>query len=77
MKVIEFLKMSKVERAQIVSDKGIFIDGYTDKGEGIEVYYYDGFFVEITFTVNGQIIEVLPFVNGYKKGKYPFLGIQN
>ncbi|HWY10526.1 MAG TPA: hypothetical protein VN026_04320 [Bacteroidia bacterium] len=73
MSLTEFIKMKMLDRAEIVVDKGILVDSYLDKGLGLQIYYFGGFFVEISFDKLDKIIEAMPFISGYRKENYPGL----
>lgn len=77
MSLQEFIKMDMMSRAEIVLDQGVFLEGYLEGGRGVQIYYFKSYFVEIVFSESETIIEVMPFVSGYRKEKYPVLGIQN
>ena len=73
----DFIKLDILSRAELVIDQGVFLEGYLENDRGLQIYYFKGFFVEITFSKSDIIIDVTPFISGYKKEKYPVLGSQN
>jgi len=70
MTIYKFAKLSFLEKKQLVETKAIFLDNYMDSQSLINTYFFDGFFVEVVMNLSmGAIIEIIPFLHGYKIDK--------
>lgn len=61
----EFIALDINERAEVLWEKGQFIDN----SEGAVLYFLGNFYVEVIVDETG-IIEIAPFKQGYRLGKY-------
>ena len=68
----EFTALDINERANLLWEKGIFLDRYRDNEKGINLYYLHNFYVEVTISNNPteEIIDISPFKNGIRFEKY-------
>ena len=77
MRLKEFIKLDVTAQAELILDKGVMVDGFIDGDNTTQIYYYSDYFVELTFSFKSNKLDIIPFISGYKKEKYPILGAQN
>lgn len=68
MTIYDYAKLSTAEQEEVVKHDALFLEDYIDNGKIICVYYLNDFFIEVT-KLNGKIIDLLPFIRGYKINK--------
>lgn len=69
--IYSFVKLSLDEKSALVKEKGVFLENLGDGGNEINLYYLQGFFVEVEVNkLQNIIVDVTPFKQGYKLGKY-------
>lgn len=70
MTIYKFAKLSFLEKKQLIESKAVFLDNYMDSENLINTYFFDGFFVEAIMNLSSAtIIEIIPFLHGYKIDK--------
>lgn len=63
----DFIKLNKTEQGKLLIERGIFLDMDNEKDTITRLYFLDGFFVEeIICKNNSEVVELIPFKQGYK-----------
>lgn len=70
MTIFEYIRLDKEAREKIILSKGVFLESYTDLNNFIHLYYLSSFFVEVTLDNEKNIIDITPFMRGYRTEKY-------
>ena len=66
-----FVKLSLDEKAELIKKKGVFLENFGDAGNEINLYYLQGFFVEVEVNkLQNLVVDIIPFRQGYKINKY-------
>lgn len=69
--IYEFARLTLVEKAELISNQGVFLENLGDSGNEINLYFLNGFFVEVEINkLQNMIVEIMPFKQGYKVKKY-------
>lgn len=69
--IYNFVKLSLEEKAELIKKKGVFLENLGDGGNEINLYYLQGFFVEVEVNkLQNFIVDITPFKQGYKANKY-------
>jgi hypothetical protein len=58
------------EQSQMLRQNGIFIDKYVERGDHVNLYFMNGFFVEETVTLQGELKDVTAFRQGFRIENY-------
>jgi len=70
MTLYEFIRLNLSKRADVIGTTGIFLETHLDKGNSINLYYLNGFFVEVLKSSTDKVIEITPFTKGYRVEQY-------
>jgi hypothetical protein len=71
LSIYEFARLTLVEKADLITNQGVFLENLGDSGNEINLYYFNGFFVEVEVNkLQNMIVEIIPFKQGYKVKKY-------
>jgi hypothetical protein len=71
MSIYDFIKLSLEERAELVLERGVFLDSFASGVNATSLYLLDGFFVEAEICVKeARITDFIPFKQGYRLEKY-------
>ncbi|MDP1803037.1 MAG: hypothetical protein Q8L81_16870 [Bacteroidota bacterium] len=71
MTIYEFIKLDINSKADMLWDKGIFLENTLSNNQGINLYFLDNFFVEVIVSKpNEKIIDIVPFKQGERLEKY-------
>ncbi|MDP1803133.1 MAG: hypothetical protein Q8L81_17360 [Bacteroidota bacterium] len=68
MTVYDYAKLGTAKKEEVLISDALFLEYYVDKGTIIYVYYLNGFFIEVT-KLNGNVVDNIPFIRGYKINK--------
>lgn len=67
----DFVKLSKTRQIELLRGYGIFLDQENEKDLVTRLYFLHGFFVEEIFSEQqGQVLELIPYKQGYKLDNY-------
>jgi len=75
MTVYNYAKLSKREQESLLNSEGLYLDLYFDNENLINVYYLNGFFIEVVLC-KGMVIDILPYKRGYEMDKRRLHAIQ-
>jgi len=71
MTIYEFAVLDINAKADALWHSGIFLDNYIDNKKGVNLYSFNGYFVEVTLNnPNQEIINITPFKRGFRLDKY-------
>lgn len=66
-----FLKLDKMNQADLLMTKGLLLDTDIEKESFTNLYLFEGFFVEeVVSRINGEVLEVIPYKQGYRLNKF-------
>jgi len=68
MTIIEYAKLKPSEKETILRNESLLIDQYKIGKLEVLVYFFNGFFIEVTIQ-EGKIIDNLPYARGFKLDK--------
>ena len=69
--IYNFVKLSLEEKFDLIKKKGVFLENLGDAANEINLYYLQGFFVEVEVNkLQNFIVDITPFRQGYKINKY-------
>lgn len=71
MTLYEFNLLKEEDKYNAVWDKGIFLDNAFEKGQKINIYAIDMFFVEVCYnSKTNKIVGIRSFKEGHRLDKY-------
>ena len=71
MSIYEFIQLDINSKADILWSKGVFLESHFIKEISAKLYYLNDFFVEVVISNEEcEIIEIIPFKQGYRLEKY-------
>ena len=71
MKIYQYIKLSLTEKADLLWKNSLFIENYSDRSLTTNLYYYNGFYVEVIVSHStSRIKEITPFRSGGRLEKY-------
>ena len=71
LSIYEFARFSFEQKADLIKNKGVFLENLDDGGNEISLYYLQGLFVEVEVNkLQNVIVDITPFRQGYKANKY-------
>ncbi len=69
--IYEFSRLSFAEKAELIKSQGVFLENLGDAGNEINLYYLQGFFVEVEVNkLQNIVVDITPFKQGYRIRKY-------
>lgn len=68
MTIYDYAKLSEGEKEELLKNQALFVDQYNDGDVLIQIYFLNGFFIEVTIR-NGKITDHIPYQRGYKINK--------
>ena len=68
MTIYDYAKLSEGEKEELLKNQALFVEQYTDGDVLIQIYFLNGFFVEVTIK-KGKVTDNIPYKRGYKINK--------
>lgn len=68
MTIYNYAQLGKEEKEELLRNKALLMEHYTDGQATVYVYFLDGFFVEVRLR-DGKITENIPYKRGYRIDK--------
>ena len=68
MTIYDYAKLSEGEKEELLKNQALFVDQYNDGDVLIQIYFLNGFFIEVTIR-NGKVTDNIPYQRGYKINK--------
>jgi hypothetical protein len=65
MTIYDYAKLSEGQKEELLKNQALFIEQYNDDDVLIQVYFLNGFFVEVSIK-NGKVSDYIPYQRGYK-----------
>jgi hypothetical protein len=65
MTIYDYAKFSEGEKEELLKNQALFVDQYNDNEVLIQIYFLNGFFVEVTIK-DGKVTDNIPYQRGYK-----------
>jgi hypothetical protein len=65
MTIYDYAKLSAEEKEELLKNQALFVDQYNEGDVLIQIYFLNGFFVEVTIK-NGKVTDNIPYQRGYK-----------
>jgi hypothetical protein len=71
MTIYTFAKLNMNEREEMIQKQGVFLESWIDNDNLINLFYVDGFFVEIALNpLRNEPVSIIPFKRGYNVKTY-------
>lgn len=71
MTIYNFAKSNKKEQENMIQTNGILLESWSENGNLTNLYYLNGFFVEVTLDPSqNEPAEITPFKRGYNMKNY-------
>ena len=62
-----FARMNNTEKKSVLSRNGLLLDVDKNKGQSVNLYFLDGFFVEETVSQpENKVLDIIPYKHGYR-----------
>ncbi|WP_317898317.1 hypothetical protein [Aurantibacillus circumpalustris] len=69
--IVDFVRLNTAQQVTVLLQEAILLDIDTEKVLTTRLYLYKGFFVEETFNrVSNEIVDIIPFKQGYRIKDY-------
>lgn len=68
MTIYDYAKLSTEEKEELLKNQALFVDQYNEDDVLIQIYFLNGFFVEVTIK-SGKVTDNIPYKRGYKMKK--------
>lgn len=66
-----FVKLDQIQKLRLLKEQGIFLDSDNEKDTITKLYFLNGFFVEeILSRKDQEIVDIIPYKQGYKIENY-------
>ena len=62
----EFSQLSASDQLLMLAAYGVLLDTDREDGKVIRLYFLHGFFVEQVENTSGEVLELIPYKNGYR-----------
>jgi hypothetical protein len=62
--IYDYAKLSAEEKEELLKNQALFIDQYNEDEVLIQIYFLNGFFVEVSIK-NGKVTDNIPYQRGY------------
>lgn len=67
----EFIKLNTIEKYNLLFKSGLLVDNYIEKDFLLNLYFINGFFVEVLLSKEeNTIMDIVPFKQGYNTKWY-------
>lgn len=66
----EFARMNSSEKALVLKKSGLLLDKDQEKGQSVNLYFLNGFFVEETISRKENKVDIIPYKHGYRLESY-------
>lgn len=72
LSIYTFARLDLPEKARLVNEQGIFLENLGDAGNEINLFYLNGFFVEIEINrLQDIVVDITPYKpGGYQASRY-------
>lgn len=70
--IYSFARLNKEEKVLLVNERGVFLENLGDAGNELNLYYLEGFFVEVEINrLQDVVVDIVPYKQGgYKTARY-------
>jgi hypothetical protein len=71
MTIHQFAKLAKTKKEELIQKQAVFLESFTENENLVNLYYLDGFFIEITLSpLQNDPIDIIPYKRGYNIKNY-------